>query len=176
MRSLELRRHAHNDGDRLTDEGRARAHQIGRGLAEHYDAIFSSPAERAAETVAWFLRGRGQQLPPTHAATEGLASAMEDRWREAAKASGTGRVDDIQKRAPALVAEESARLAQALREMLAAVPDGGRGLAVGHSPFLEAGVYGLTGTVLEPLGKCEGVLLVQDEAGARVEDEFRLEE
>ncbi len=175
MRSLELRRHAHNDGDRLTDEGRALAHEVGREMAERYDAIFSSPAKRAAETAAWFLRGRGHRLPPSHAVTEGLASSAEDRWRNAARASGTGRIDDIEGQDPDLVAEEAPRLAGAMREMLAAVPEGGRGLAVGHSPFLEAGVYGLTGSVIEPLGKCEGVLLVEEGDAVRVANEYRRE-
>lgn len=174
MRALELRRHAHNEGDRLTDEGRALAHRVGRRMHGPYAVVFSSPARRAAETAAWLLKGLGQELPE-HSVTDGLGSPVEDRWREAATASGTGRVDDIERLDPGLVDEEKARLAEALRGMLAAVPEGGRGLAVGHSPFLEAGVYGLTGQVLEPLAKGEGVLLVQEGDEVRVAEELRLE-
>lgn len=174
MRALELRRHADNEGDRLTDDGRARAEEVGRSLAEDYAAIFSSPAKRAAETVAWFLRGRGHQLPPTHGVTEGLASPVEDRWRQAAKASETGRLDDIERQDPDLVEKEKRRLADAMLQMLAATSEDGRSLAVGHSPLLEAGVYGLTGQVVEPLGKCEGVLLVHDGERVTVAEEYRL--
>jgi hypothetical protein len=107
--------------------------------------------------------------------TDGLASPHEDRWRDAAKASGTGRIDDIERQDPDLVRAESPRLADAMLQMLAAVEDGRRALAVGHSPFLEAGVHALTGRVIEPLGKCEGVLLGHESERVIVEAEYRLE-
>ena len=47
----------------------------GRGRRPHdrqdYAMVFVSPAQRAAETAAWFLRGAGQQLPD-HAVIPGL--------------------------------------------------------------------------------------------------------
>ena len=66
MERLELRRHAPRDGERdgLSDRGRALAEDVGRARGVRYDAIFVSPAARAAETAAWFLRGAGPQLPP----------------------------------------------------------------------------------------------------------------
>jgi broad specificity phosphatase PhoE len=164
VRSLELRRHAPRDpdADRLSENGRALALHVGKDLPGGYAAVFTSPARRAAETAAWFLRGLGQQLPQDHGVDEGLASPVEDRWRKAAKAAGTGRIDAIRKHDPDLVDEESVRLAQAVRELLAAIPEGGRALAVGHSPLIEAAVYGLTGRVIEPLRECDGVLVEQD--------------
>lgn len=174
MRYLELRRHAPNEGDQLTEEGRALAQRVGHSLEGPYDAVFSSPAKRAAETVAWLLRGLGQQLPQTHGVTEGLTSPLEDRWREAGARSETWRVDDIERTDPELVAEEKPRLADAMLQMLAAVEEGQRALGVGHSPFLEAGVYALTGRAVDPLGKCEGVLLGHDGDRVRVERELRL--
>jgi hypothetical protein len=77
---------------------------------------------------------------------------------------------------PDLVREESPRLADAMLQMLAAVSEDGRSLAVGHSPLLEAGVYGLTGRVIEPLGKCEGVLVAHDGERVRLEEEYRLKD
>lgn len=174
MRRLEVRRHAPNRGDELTDEGKALAERVGRSLEGPFQAVFSSPTKRAAETVAWFLRGSGQQLPQSHGTTDGLTSPQEDRWRAAAEASGTGRIDHIEEADPGLVAEERPRLADAMLQMLAAVQDGQRALAVGHSPLLEAAVHALTGQVVEPLGKCEGVLLSHDGERLRVERELRL--
>jgi len=75
MSELELRRHAQRDGqeDRLNDAGRARAEELGRAASDvRYAKIFLSPAQRAAQTVAWILRGSGQGLPP-HAIVPGLA-------------------------------------------------------------------------------------------------------
>jgi broad specificity phosphatase PhoE len=175
MRALELRRHAprEKEDDRLTPDGQRLAEEVGRSLPGGYTAIFSSPAKRAAETVAWFLRGLGQSLPQHHAVTDGLASPVEDRWREAAKASGTGRIDDIERIDRELVAQESARLGGSAREMLGSLDDGSRGLAVGHSPLIEAAVYGATGVVVEPLDECEGLLLEEDGNAVRVGEEYR---
>jgi hypothetical protein len=49
------------------------------------------------------------------------------------------------------------------------LPDGGRALIVGHSPTNEAAVLGLAGEVVPPLGKGEGVLLIEDSGRYRVE-------
>ena len=41
-------------------------------------------------------------------------------------------------------------------------------LVVGHSPTNEAAVLGLTGQVIGPMGKGEGVLIVEDDGGYAV--------
>ena len=50
MRTLELRRHATRDpsGDQLSQAGRSLAEDIGRTGGHRYDAVFVSPAQRAA--------------------------------------------------------------------------------------------------------------------------------
>jgi hypothetical protein len=58
-------------------------------------------------------------------------------------------------------------LGGALRSVFDTLPDGGRALVVGHSPTNEAAVLGLAGTVVGPMGKGEGVLVVED--GGRFE-------
>jgi broad specificity phosphatase PhoE len=176
VRSLELRRHAPRDpeADRLSENGRALALHVGKDLPGGYAAVFTSPAHRAAETAAWFLRGLGQQLPQEHGVAEELASPVEDRWRAAAKAAGTGRIDAVREQDPDLVEEESRRLGEGVRRLFTHVPDGGRGLAVGHSPLIEAAVFGLTGEVIEALKECEGVALEQEE-DIRLVEQYRRE-
>jgi broad specificity phosphatase PhoE len=175
LRSLEIRRHAPRDpeADRLSENGRALALQVGKDLPGGYAVVFTSPARRAAETAAWFLRGLGQQLPQDHGVAEGLASPVEDRWRSAAKAAGTGRIDAVRLQDPDLVEQESRKLADGVREVLTQVPDGGRGLAVGHSPLIEAAVYGLAGQIIEPLRECEGVLLREEDGEIRLAAQYR---
>lgn len=150
MKTLEIRRHAKRDpdADRLSAQGRAQAQEVGRTLAGGYALVFVSPAQRAAETVAWFLRGLGEQLPP-HGVVPGLAGKGTDDSPE-----GLGAV---------------------LRDLLGRVPDGGRGLAVGHTPLIEKAVLGLTGQAIEPLAECEGVMVSSSADGTDLSlDELRL--
>lgn len=173
MRTVEFRRHAarQRDADALSEEGRAQAERVGRTLPA-YDAVFVSPARRAAETVEWFSRGAGRPFPaPT--VVEGLASPLEDRWRRAGRTAGSSHLEAIRDRDPELVEAEAARLARVFAELVDRVPEGGRALAVGHSPLIEAGVFGLTGRVLQPLDECEGVALTL-EGGAWTVEELRL--
>jgi broad specificity phosphatase PhoE len=171
VRTIEFRRHAARQKgvDELSQEGRVQAEQVGLRLP-HYAIVFVSPAKRAAETAAWFLRGSGQSLPP-HAVIPGLASKAEDRWRAAAGAASSGRIDAVMHEDPELVTEESDRLARAAIAMFDRVPEGARALAVGHTPLIEATIYGLVGTIVEPLEECEGVSVTRSDSG-----EYRLEE
>jgi broad specificity phosphatase PhoE len=177
MRALELRRHAPRDKeeDRLTPEGQQLAEEVGRNLPGGYSVIYTSPAKRAAETVAWFLKGLGQPLPEDHGVSEGLGSPVEDRWKAAAKAAGSSRMDRVEVVDRDLVEQDSRRLGEATRQLLASVPDDARGLAVGHSPLIEAAVYGLTGSLIEPLSECEGVLLEEHGVEVRLTQEYRRE-
>ncbi|HEX8100029.1 MAG TPA: histidine phosphatase family protein [Actinomycetota bacterium] len=175
MKTIELRRHAARakDIDTLSPEGRVQAEDVGRSLSADYDVVFISPAKRAAETVAWLLRGQGRRLPP-HAVIPGLRSEFEDRWRSAVTGAGSSRLDVVRRVDPRLVTEESARLGEVVRGLFDHVPDGGRALAVGHSPLIEAAVHGLLGVVIDPLGECEGVALIMDENGEYRVEELRL--
>jgi phosphohistidine phosphatase SixA len=150
MKALELRRHAKRDpdADRLSPEGRAQAEDVGRTLAGGYALVFVSPAKRTAETVACLARGLEAQLPD-FAVVAGLAGQGTD---------GT-----------------PAALGAVLADLLRQVPDGSRGLAVGHTPLLEKAVLGFTGRRIEPLSECEGVLLTQEGDEIRAE-ELRLPE
>jgi hypothetical protein len=78
-------------------------------------------------------------------------------------------LDAIRAVDPDLVERESLLLASALRQVVARLPEGGRALVVGHSPTNEAAVLGLAGRVVPPLGKGEGVLLIEDHGDYRVE-------
>jgi broad specificity phosphatase PhoE len=177
VRQLELRRHAPRDPDedRLSSDGEILAERVGKELDGPYGAVFTSPARRTAETAAWFLRGLGHPIPAMHGVAEGLASGVEDRWRAAAKSAGSSRIDAIERVDPDLIEKESTVLGDTVRRLIADLPDGVRGLVVGHSPLIEAAVYGLVGTVVDPLRDCEGVLLAEDEGALRLDRELRLE-
>lgn len=170
MRYVELRRHSDNDGDQLSPQGIADAEAIGRDeLSPPYAAFVSSGAVRATQMVEILRAAAGQdEVPVTEAI--GLRSAVEDRWRAAAKAAGKGAdVEDLRAVDQELVERESWLLGLTLRGIVDGLPDGGRALVVGHSPTNEAAVLGLTGEVVKPLGKGEGVLVIEDGGRYRVE-------
>jgi len=150
MRRLELRRHAKRDpnADRLSAQGRAQAEDVGRASVAGYDAVFVSPAERAAETAAWIVRGSGRQLPD-HGVIPGLAGKDETGGSPEGMAAG-------------------------VRALLAAVPEGGVGLAVGHTPFVERAMNGLTGREPRPFAELEGIRVTQHDDGSIEVEEIRL--
>jgi broad specificity phosphatase PhoE len=163
MRYVELRRHTDNEGDRLTPQGAADAEMIGRDLLHlPYAAFVSTGAARATQMLEILRRAAGQDETPITPAP-GLRSSVENRWREAAKAAGKGAdLDAMRAVDPDLVERESVLLGSALRQVEDALPEGGRALVVGHSPTNEAAVLGLAGRVVPPLGKGQGVLLIED--------------
>ncbi|GIV00230.1 MAG: hypothetical protein KatS3mg014_1845 [Actinomycetota bacterium] len=148
MRTLEVRRHAKRDPeeDRLSPEGRAQAEALGRELTGAFDVVFVSPAARAAETLTHLARGLGRDLPPPRV-VPGLAGEGTDRSPLA--------------------------MAGVLGALLDAVPEGGRGLAVGHTPLIERAVLGLVGREIEPLSECEGVLVTRTDEGGILVEELR---
>jgi hypothetical protein len=163
VRYVELLRHTDNDGDKLTSRGIAAAEAIGRErLKPPYVLFGSTGASRATEMVEIIRRIVGQEdIPVTE--IPGLRSSVEDRWRVAAKAAGKGAdVEAIRTIDPDLVEMESLLLGSALHAVFDALPEGGRALVVGHSPTNEAAVLGLAGEVIGPLGKGEGVLVIED--------------
>jgi hypothetical protein len=164
MRYVELFRHTDNDGDSLTSDGIAAAEEIGRDrLTPPYAFFGSTGAHRATQMVEILRRAAGQEDVPI-SEVRGLRSSVEDRWRAAAQGAGKGAtVEAMREVDPDLVEMESALLGSALRTVFEALPEGGRALVVGHSPTNEAAVLVLTATVLEPLGKGERVLVVEDE-------------
>jgi broad specificity phosphatase PhoE len=168
-RYVELRRHTDNDGDALTDDGVRAALEVGRSLAGGYDLLVSSGAQRATQTLACFACALREPVPGGAVVEDGLRSRVEDRWRDAYQRAGSGDLASLREADPDLVREDSAELAAALGRVLERLPDGGRALAVGHSPTNEAGVLGLTGTIIEPMGKGAGVLVIAEGDETRVE-------
>ena len=171
MKRVEIRRHTDNDGDQLTEEGVAAAEEIGRtGLHPPYALFISTGAGRATQMLTILRAATGQEEVPVRV-EPGLRSPVEDRWREASKASGSGGdLEAMRKVDPELVDKESVELGAALRGVFAQLPGDGRALVVGHSPTNEAAVLGLTGRLVPPLGKGQGVLVTEKEGRFTVAD------
>lgn len=164
-KSIELRRHTDNEGDVLTPEGKRAALEIGRGLTHDYALMVSSGAQRATQTLACFAAVLAAPVPGGAVVEPGLRSEHEDRWRELFREAGSGELARMQAVDPGFVGEEAARLGHGLRRILDALPEGGRALAVGHSPTNEAAVLGITGEAIAPLAKGAGVLVIDEGAG-----------
>jgi broad specificity phosphatase PhoE len=167
-KEIELRRHTDADGDVLTVEGVTAALGIGAKLRGSYDLGVSTGAQRATQTLACFLAALAEPVPGGVVVETGLRSEVENRWRAAYRKAGSGTLQALRDADPELVAEDSERLGSALRRVLDALPDGGRALVVGHSPTNEAAILGLTGEIVAPLGKGDGVLVIAGEDGFSV--------
>jgi broad specificity phosphatase PhoE len=166
---VELRRHTDADGDVLTAEGVRAALEIGARLTGGYDLAVSTGAQRATQTLACFLAGLGEQVPQGVVVEQGLRSAVEDQWRAAYEKAGSGALEALREADPRLVEQDSAVLAAALRRVFDALPEGGRALVAGHSPTNEAAVFGLTGVIVEPISKGDGVVVGEEDGAFRVE-------
>jgi broad specificity phosphatase PhoE len=169
-KTVELRRHTDNDGDALTEDGVRAALEIGAGLTGGYTLVVSSGLQRATQTAACFLAALGERVPDGVMVEPGIRTQSEGRWREIY--AETGKPDLVSFRAadPEFVDAEVASLGAALRRIFDLLPDGGRALAVGHSPTNEAAAFALTGEAVRPLAKGDGVLVVEEARSYRVED------
>lgn len=168
-RYVELRRHTDNADDTLSPDGVRSALEIGTTLHGGYELLVSTGAQRATQTLACFLSALGQKVPGGVEVEDGLRSQVEERWKAVYQAAGSGELDALRSADPELVEQDSAILAFALRRVFERLPDGARALVVGHSPTNEAAVFGLTGDVVRPMAKGDGVLLVSEDEGFRVE-------
>ena len=169
VRSVELRRHTDNQGDALTADGVQAAVALGKLLSGGYQVVVSSGAKRATQTAACFLAGLGEPVPDGVVVELGLRSRMEDRWRAAYRTAGAGDLESLRTADPDLVSADSELLAEGLRRIFDRLEDGQRALAIGHSPTNEAAVFGLTGVIVAPMGKGQGVVIVETGDGYEVE-------
>ena len=168
-RFVELRRHTDNDGDVLSADGVAHALEIGSRLEGGYAVLVSTGAQRVTQTLACLLAALGEKVPGGVLVETGLRSEREDRWRAAYREAGSGDLEALRDADPELVEQDSAMLGVALRGVLDRLSEGERALVVGHSPTNEAAVLGLTGEVVAPMAKGEGVVVVEDGERYRVE-------
>lgn len=168
-RYVELRRHTDSDGDTLTDEGVRAALEIGRRLTGEYQLLVSSGAQRATQTLACFACMLREPVAGGAVVEAELRSRVEDRWRAAYQHAGSSDLPALRDADPELVLEDSAVLGAALRRVLDRLPEGARALAIGHSPTNEAAVLALTGSIIEPMAKGAGVLVVAEDDHARIE-------
>jgi phosphohistidine phosphatase SixA len=168
-KEIELRRHTDNDGDVLTRDGIEAALALGATLRGGYHVLVSSGAQRATQALACLACALEERIPGGAYVESGLRSQVEDRWRRAFEQAGSGELAALRAADPELVEQDSAVLGAALRRILDGLPEGGRALAVGHSPTNEAAVLGLTGEIVSPMSKGAGVLLVHADGETRVE-------
>jgi hypothetical protein len=159
-KTVELRRHTDNDGDVLTPEGVRAALEIGRGLEGDFQLAVSTGAQRATQALACMLAGLGRSVPGGVIVEPGLRSDAEDRWRAIAGEASGNDLASFREVDVDFVDAEVGVLGAALARVFDLLADGGRALVVGHSPTNEAAVLGLTGALVGPMGKGDGVRVI----------------
>src|SRR5205807_9600125 len=106
--------------------------------------------QRATQTLACFLAGRGSRVPGGVIVEAGLRTESEGRWREIYAQTGEPHLAALRVADPAFVEDEQARLGAALARIFAALPEGGRAWDGGHSPTHQAAVAARTGHASPP--------------------------
>lgn len=156
--TVEIRRHALKGTgamkDMLSPEGYEQARQVGMDNMRDkgFTHIVTSPYFRTAQTAAAMAEGAGDFTSATFTVSPALFTGRMDEWMAYHKEFGV-----VVKPESSLIEEEAGRMANDLKDMVDALPDGSHLLLVGHTPFVETLIYGLTGKVIDPLAECEGV-------------------
>jgi broad specificity phosphatase PhoE len=167
-RQVDVYRHTDNAGDALSEEGVDAALRLGSELEGGYHVIVTSGAQRATQTAACILAGSGQVVPGGVVVEPRLRSTRESEWRAAYEKAGDAGLLSLRKADPDLVASDSEDLAVGLAAVFGLIDDGQSALVIGHSPTNEAAILGLTGHVVEPLGKGEAARVVATDDGYEV--------
>jgi len=158
MRTVVHLRHAERQPGsvHLSDGGERRAHELGRRLAR-FDRVLTSPKPRAVETA----EAMGYPVHGEVAEFAGLPEEIDGWVDRYAPRSFADYVALVQSDPSARA--QAGDLAERLRNLLAAIADGGRLLVVSHGGVVELSAVGALGRTtaawghtLEPL---EGVEL-----------------
>lgn len=168
-RTVELRLHTEADADALTEDGVRAAVEIGSRLMDSYDLLISSGTQQATRTLACLLAGTDRRQPSGVTVDFGFRSGVEERWFEAAWHADGKDLEAFRRVDPDLVVHETEVLGGALGSVFQRLADGGRALVVGHSPSMEAAVFGLTAQTVGPFALGGGVTIVEDEGRYSVE-------
>ncbi|MDD2786340.1 MAG: hypothetical protein PHS79_05665 [Patescibacteria group bacterium] len=154
---IELRRHAHHNDGNLTQAGISLAIKVGETMCDQgYTHFATSRKPRTSQSLFAFAVGAGDffALAYGHLELDALDSVHMGDWREY-----FAKHDQILVPEEQLVQDEAARMVEEFRKGTRKIPSDARLLGVGHSPFIECLVYGLTKQIIDPLMECEGVVL-----------------
>ncbi len=168
-KTVELRLHTQADADALTADGIRAAVEIGSRLTESYDLLISSGTQQATQTLACLLAGTDRRQPSGVTVDTGFRSGAEERWFEAAWHADGKDLEAFRRVDPDLVVNETEVLGGALGSVFQTLAEDGRALIVGHSPSMEAAVFGLTAESVGPFALGSGVTIVEEEGRYRVE-------
>ena len=157
MRYLEVRRHTmrKQPGIHLSQEGVTLARRIGDTIGP-FDRVVTSTLERAFETAIAMGFAVDEQVELLAQMGEGVDAEVDWSAGFAAFAAAIAR--------GGATARFAAELAALWREIVSALPDGGRALVISHGGIVEAGAIGcLPGADHASWGRgldyCEGVRL-----------------
>ncbi|MDQ7814480.1 MAG: hypothetical protein RDU25_01590 [Patescibacteria group bacterium] len=173
---IELRRHSlkgiGNQKDVLSPEGIGLARRVGKEQmhGRGYTHIAMTSLFRTAQTACAFAEGAGDFSGITLFLLEALNSRRMAEWRAYFQKHDVTLVTEDD-----LIITESGRMAVQFNDicfgLFAANP---HLLCIGHTPFIECLVYGLTDKVVDPLKECEGVILDFDGRVFALVEEKRL--
>ena len=165
MKQVELRRHSLRgpSGD-LTEEGVSLARKAARRAGASYDAFRSSPARRARQTAAAF-GGMEIKVDPRLGLLPGAELAPYDgrvhavmETRRLGLLGAYLAIPEVH----GILRRKGQAVLEAIQEMAATLPEGGRALAISHGGTIEPAALMARGGEFElsriggEIGECEG--------------------
>ncbi len=160
MRTLEIRRHTHRHVPQphLSQQGVALARRAGEGLGQ-FDRVITSTVPRAFETAIALGYAVDEQIEQLSLMSDEVTAVIQ--WNAGFAAwAGAARDNPV-------VAQYTQVMADLLRSLARALPDGGRALIISHGGIVEASAIGCLPADVHfandaPCGYCEGVRLTFD--------------
>lgn len=175
-REIECRRHSIKLRGRIGPDGHAFARAVGarqlRGRG--FTAFYASHLWRTHQTLAAFDEGAGDfALYFTPVPYEFFLDwpELRDLWQGCHAASKRGEdmllaAFSLDRKLSEHAAKEGARK---FRQWVARLPEDAKVLLVGHSPYLELVLYGLTGHVIPALKECQGFRIHEENGTFRAD-------
>ena len=160
MRTVEIRRHTHRNipHPHLSQQGVDLARHAGQGLGR-FDRVMTSTMPRAFETAIAMGYAVDEQIEHLGMMSDAVTAAIQ--WN----AGFTARLKAAEN--SPVVAQYTQVMADVLRPIVRALPDGGRALIISHGGIVEASAIGCLSASTRfaddaACGYCEGARLTFD--------------
>jgi hypothetical protein len=169
MKTLQILRHSDKDGEHVTQSGLEKLAGLISNPDQITDLFCGSDVMRTAESALAAMVYGGVRPQRLHVANPGLGNATHiERFKKPFFLDARKKLGDNLIAARTVFADDHyeryypyrdmcSEFRKAVQALMDEIPDGGHGLAFGHSPFIEMAAEAVGLELEKQLGSCEGV-------------------